>query len=385
MRPLLLVLLLLPAARASADAVVAEGTTKTGTKASLTLGGYAEAFYQWNFNEPQNGITNFRGFDNRHNSFTIANAAVDAQGILGPVEVRLVFQVGHTPNTYYLAEPVSPGASGAAATDAATWKFIQQATVAYTAPLGRGLRLEGGVFLSPIGPETIPIKDNWNWSRSNLFFGLPFYHTGIRVGYPITDRWTVKLHAYNGWNSVVDNNPEKSIMATVNFEITDKVSWQLLYFTGVERPVNAPEGNPWRHLFDSFVYVHPRKWVSLLFHVNGGFEPNLLGTSWWAAGAAYLRFQPLSWLYLAGRQDFFYEGKPAGAAAIFWPADYVTSTTLTADFRPYSTISFRVEYRHDYGAQPMFFRRALMLDPMGAPIPNARPQDTLTLGAVAWF
>ena len=37
--------------------------------ATLVLSGYVESFYQWNFNEPSNFITNFRGFDSRHNIF----------------------------------------------------------------------------------------------------------------------------------------------------------------------------------------------------------------------------------------------------------------------------------------------------------------------------
>src|SRR4051812_32111040 len=42
------------------------------TSLKLTFGGYAEVDYSWNFNQPSNSITNYRGFDNRHNSFTIS-------------------------------------------------------------------------------------------------------------------------------------------------------------------------------------------------------------------------------------------------------------------------------------------------------------------------
>jgi hypothetical protein len=95
----------------------------------FTFGGYAEAVYQWNFNAPSNGITNFRGFDNRHHTVTISNVVLDTswdyQGLIG----RVALQVGHTPSTYYLAEPSAPGASGANATGAELWKYVQQAYV----------------------------------------------------------------------------------------------------------------------------------------------------------------------------------------------------------------------------------------------------------------
>src|SRR5690606_423241 len=65
---------------------------------------YVEANYQWNFGNPSNGITHLRGFDNRHNTFTLANVALggswDASGAFGHV----MLQVGHTPSTYYLSE-----------------------------------------------------------------------------------------------------------------------------------------------------------------------------------------------------------------------------------------------------------------------------------------
>ena len=152
------------------------------TAPKLSIGGYAETYFQWNINEPSNGITNYRGFDNRHDTFTLSNVAIDAQWDDSSVIGRLTLQVGHTPSTYYLAKPPLPGAGGANATGAEVWKYIQQAYVGYRSTgVARVGSRAGGIFLSPIGPEGIAVKDNWNWSRSNLFFGLPFYHTGCAL------------------------------------------------------------------------------------------------------------------------------------------------------------------------------------------------------------
>jgi hypothetical protein len=371
---------------------ISEGSTRTGTKATLTIGGYVEAFYQWNFNEPGNRITNYRGFDNRHDSFTIANAAVDAAGSLGPVSAHVVLQIGHTPETYYLAEPLSQGTNAAATTDSQVWKFLQQAIVAWTAPLGRGLTIDAGIFLSPIGPEGMAIKDQWNFSRSDAFFGLPFYHTGFRFTYPFTDHITASLQVYNGWNSVVDNNVEKSLAGQFTYNIPDKVTFNFIYFTGVERPTGAPEGRAWRHLFDAYVAVYPRPWLSALLQVDGGFEPNNFGTSGWTTAVGYLRARAASWLYLAARGDFFYEWIPSNsmgtATPIFWNgANWISSFTGTIDLRPFDNISFRVEYRHDedQAQHPLFFQNTVQMNLLGAFVPNASSQNTLTFGAVAWF
>ena len=357
---------------------------------TVKLDGYVEVHYSRNFNEPSNGITNFRGFDNRHDTFTLSNAVLGGTFDYESLSGRLALQIGHTPGTYYLAEPLSPGAGGAAGTSADVFKYIQQAYAGWKAPLGRGLLLQGGVFLSPIGYEGMAVKDNWNWSRSDLFFGLPCCHTGLRATYEATDRLTVMAVVCNGWNSVVDNNDHKSIEAQVIYKVPDRLTLSVLYFGGNERPKGAPEGEPWRNLFDVWAQLDATRWLSFAAQANAGFEQNTFGTSYWGTGALYARVQPASWLYLAARGDVFREHAASNAdgtaSRIFWPADTVGSATLTADLRPHSNVSFRLEYRHDQADGDMFFAGTVAGDGTTTPyVANARSQDTLTAGLTAWF
>lgn len=364
-------------------------TEPTPSESPFTLGGYAEALYQWNFNAPSNGITNFRGFDNRHNSFTLSNVALDANWDDGDLIGRLTLQVGHTPSTYYAAEPSAKGASGANESNAALWKYLQQAYAGYRFAWGGGLTVTAGLFLSPIGPESMAVRDNWNWSRSNLFFGLPFYHTGVRASYALTDRWALTFAGYNGWNSVVDNNDEKSISTQLTFARPD-VALSILYFGGVERPDQADEGRAFRHLLDTHVTWQPAPWLSLLAHANGGMEPNELGASAWGAGALYARWRIMETLFFAVRADLFYErvaeNENGQAAPMFWPSSWVSSGTATADFRPHERTSFRLEYRHDHAGDDMYFGGNVAGDGRMAPFVATRTsQDTLTVGATTWF
>jgi hypothetical protein len=382
---------LLLMARAS-NAQGADALAPEAPLGKLTMGGYVEAFYSYNLNRPSNGITNFRGFDDRHNSFTLSNAVADAQWEKSNVSGRVTLQIGHTPSTYYLAEPSSPGASGAGGVDAATWKYLQQAYVGYNLPnVGRGLLLQAGLFTSPVGVEVVPVKDNWNWSRSNLFFGLPFYHTGVRATQSLTDKWSATGMVCNGWNSVVDNNSPKSVMAQLLYTDSDRLLFSALYFGGIERNRGAPEGKPWRHDFDAWGQAKIADPLWLGFHANTGFEKTRFGASYWTAGAIYARVKVVSWLHLAGRGDSFKESVGAnasGAAApIFFPAEWVASATGTVDVHPGDNISVRLEYRHDAAENVLYFGRAVQGDGSAAApfVPNARTQDTLTLGATTWL
>ena len=352
----------------------------------LSIGGYVEAYYGWNFAEPQSGLNNYRGFDNRHNSFTLSNVALDARFDKRAVVGRLTLQVGHTPSTYYSAEPSQLGASGANKSDAQLWKYVQQAHIGYRADeVLEGLVLSAGLFLSPIGPESMVVHDNWNWSRSNLFYCLPYYHVGMRAAVPVSARLTATAAVYNGWNNVVDNNPGKSVSLQLAYENPGNVSAALQYFAGNERAPGALEGPAWRHMLDAYATWAVSSRVALLSHANVGFEPNRMGTSWWAAGAQSVRVKLTRTLYAALREDVFYEHAAFGAAGIarpiFWPSEWVASGTATVDFRPKGHMAFMLEYRHDAAAASQFF--AAQDVPSGAA--TARTQDTLTAGATAWF
>jgi hypothetical protein len=246
-----------------------------------------------------------------------------------------------------------------------------------------------GLFLSPVGPESIVVHDNWNWSRSYLFFGCPYYHTGARGTYAFAEAWSFTLAVYNGWNSVVDNNKEKSLSTQVTYARAD-LDATLLYFGGVERPQGAPEGRPWRSLFDAHVRWEVLPWLSLLAHGNAGFEHNRFGASRWGAGAASVRARVARQFFIASRVDVFYEhvasNSKGRATPIFWPSKWVSSTTLTLDYQPRPRISIRGEYRHDHAASDLFFGGLVRTtsDPTTY-VPNRRSQNTLTLGATAWF
>ena len=316
-------------------------------KPAITIGGYVEMFYQINFGSPSNRITNLRGFDNRERTFTLSNVAIDAKGERGPLTAHVILQVGSTPSTYYLSEPTHPGTSSVNVSTTELWKYVQQATLAYTT--SDKLVVDAGVFPSPVGPEVIPIKDNWNWSRSNLFFALPFYHTGIRVAVPLGGGWTGMVHAYNGWNSVVDNNAYPSVGVSAAYAGAT-VTGQVLYFGGIERPAGAPEGKPWRNLFDAYATIVVSDEVSLLVHGDAGVESNDIGRSGWVAGALYGKVQLSPKLYAAARGDYFREwvARDGGvtAAAIFWPTEWISSLTATLACQPTDGLSVRLELRH---------------------------------------
>jgi len=148
---------------------------------TVELGGFVETYVAHNFNNPANGVTNLRGFDARSDTFALSLASVSVGLKHKFFATKVALQVGPTAASYFGAEPTTASGFGVASTSAANLQFVREAWAGGTAPVLGGLTFEGGVFLSPVGYDSIAVKDNHFWSLSNLGVGLPFYFTGARV------------------------------------------------------------------------------------------------------------------------------------------------------------------------------------------------------------
>ncbi|TPW12583.1 MAG: hypothetical protein FD129_1446, partial [bacterium] len=259
---------------------------------------------------------------------------------------------------------------------------------------GESWGADAGLFLSPIGPEGVTVRDNWNWSRSNLFFALPFYHAGLRVRHRLSSNWALTGFALNGWNSVTDNNEQVSIAAQL-LTSSRSVDAALLYFGGTERSGDGPEGEPWRHLVDGWVQLHPGGPLAVMLHADLGTEETDLGRDHWLGGAAYLRWAMAGSWGLAARLDGIRESQDEEIRGVVGPILFsvldgdgrasAASLTGTLEYRPAATMLCRLEARHDRSETDLYFDENATSGEGGVTLPNSNRQTTITLGVSAWF
>lgn len=339
---------------------------------AIKLGGYVEAFEAFDFARPANHIINLRAFDARSGTITLQNAVIEATWTHGPVSGRIALQAGEAPDLYYAGEPRVPAIGTVPANDSSTWRHVQEAWAQWDT--GR-LQLAAGLFLSPIGTEDLAEKDNWSWSRSNLFLALPTYHVGAKAAVPFGDGWKVTAAVYNGWNDALDNNHTPCTSLALAYEKGDVLA-SILYFGGKERASTDPDGLPWRHLLDAYIQAPIAHGISFGLHGDVGVERGTIATTTWQSAAAYLRYDLTEQLWFAGRADFVREPRTP-ATAILIPVAFLASGTLTAGYRPVDGFELRLDYRHDHASDQIFFGRDAALD--------RRTQNTVTLGMLAWF
>jgi hypothetical protein len=360
--------------------------------ASITLSGYVEAYYARNFANPENGITNNRWLDEKTNSFTLQTVYFDVDAKKGPFMAKVGFMFGPTADRWYF--------EGAAirATDAdvllpannysnETFKNLQVAYAGYTAPIGNGLTMQGGLLPTQVGYESAHGKDNMNFSRSNLFTWLPFFHMGARLMYPVNDQLTVTAAIYNGWNQMIDLNDKKSYSVQASY-MSDKWLLNALYLGGIERPVGDGTQTPWRNMFDGVAQYTGIDGLVLAAEANAGWEKNDVYSGKWFGAGLWAQLKVTDWMYLAARGDGIKEmGDDTADIPLVFGKGHLMSATGTLEFRPFGNgFSFRVEYRHDDSSKDndflAFYRKGFTPDGLQR---TMHTQDTLTLGLIGWF
>ena len=112
--------------------------------------------------------------------------------------------------------------------------FLMQGYVSLLLPVGAGLSVDAGKFVTHMGFETISAKDNYNYSRSYLFaWAIPYYHIGLWLIRPL-EQLTIGANVSNGWNADVNAN-SKTFGATVAYRPGPAVTLTANWIGGPEQ------------------------------------------------------------------------------------------------------------------------------------------------------
>jgi hypothetical protein len=301
--------------------------------------GFVDGYYLWNFNEE---TAQLRNFDIQHNAFTL-NYAEIAFAKPATAESRGGFRVdfgaGETANMVNAFEP--------GGTD--YLKYVQQAYVSYLAPVGSGLTIDFGKFVTPAGAELIESKDNFNYSRGLLFaLAIPYYHTGFRVGYAVNDKVSLTGYLVNGWNNVIENNDAKTVGASLGIKPNAKTGLFVNYLVGDEWADDVDGGT--RQLVDVVLSFAASDKLTLLGNLDYGADSIDDEDVDWFGIAGALKFQATEQFAISPR----FETLADGARFVTGGTDRVSSVTLTGEYKAKGGLITRFEYRTDFADDPFF-------------------------------
>jgi len=307
------------------------------------IGGLVDAYYFWN-NNKVNPL--YQAFNTLYNNFDVSMAEVWIAKS-PTADSRVGYKIR---TTFGSAADIMASASGQFAAES-PYKNIEEAYGSYLAPVGKGLQIDVGKFVTNAGAEVIEAKDDWNYARSLLFqLAIPLYHSGIRVTYSPNDKFTLMGGVINGWNVVHDNNTAKSMMASVTYKPTGSLSLIENYITGPEQPNNNTD---WRNLSDTVVSYTVNPTLSLMANYDYTTD-NVSGLRTTTQGiAGYLKYQANKYIAVVPRLEYFHD--PQGAPwATGIPGQNLTGATFTLEVKPADNFMWRVEYVGDFSNKSPF-------------------------------
>src|SRR3970040_1275675 len=158
----------------------------------IKISGFWDVTYTYSFNNPVNTADDITGraFQQDHNEINLDSfkLVVEKDEKDWGVGFRIDANVGRTAEflreaTLWGTKFQTPGVNGGEPS-----VELQQAFISTTIPLGKGIQVMGGKFVTLHGAEVIESKDNPNISYSfPFYFAIPLTHTGVRAKYVFTD------------------------------------------------------------------------------------------------------------------------------------------------------------------------------------------------------
>jgi Putative beta-barrel porin-2, OmpL-like. bbp2 len=326
---------------------------------SISISGFVDGYYGYNFQHPHGvagsvpagstgtELTPYRAFDAPTNALSLNMIELTMAKTPDANHSRLGFNLtlgyGNAMNVVNSTDPAGLGFA----------QYLKEGYLSWLAPVGKGLQVDFGKFVTQHGAEVIETSGNWNYSRGILFtYAIPFYHFGIRSKYVFNDKYNFSGYLVNGWNDIKDNNTGKTGGFQFGWNPTKKISVIQNYMVGPEQP---NDNNDVRHLLDTIVTYTPTSKLSLMWNFDYGRDTPTGTTSpvWWSGIAAYARYAFNEKYAFAGRYEFYddHDGFTTGGT----PQD-LNEFTLTFERTLAKHLITRWEFRRDMSNQPTMLK-----------------------------
>ena len=323
---------------------------------SITLNGFLSVSFTRNANRPASRTNQFRSFDVDESTFVLDVAElVVERAAASPGEAG--FRIDATVGSALPAALASPGLLRNAEGEAGDFD-VHQAFLSYLAPLGSGLRIDAGKFLTHLGYELVEGYDGYNENASHSFiftYAQPAAHVGVRLGQSLSRAVQWQVMVVNGWDVARDNNRGKSIGAGIELSPSKYFTAYLNYMGGPEQD----ESSHLRQALDFVAVANLGPHVTLVGNFDYGWEEAVpladtaggdVRNASWQGFAGYLRVALSGRVAATVRGEWFEDTVGARTGA----AQTLRGVTFTPEIRFGRHFVLRGDLRRDQSTQEVF-------------------------------
>lgn len=211
-------------------------------KPELTLSGFLDAYYVYDFNKPKgNSRQTFLYNHNRHNEFNL-NLGLIKLGLENEkYRANLALQTGTYANDNYAAEP-------------GLLKSVFEANVGISINRSNSLWLDAGVLPSHIGFESAISSNNLTLTRSLLAENSPYFLSGAKLTCTASEKLEIAGLVLNGWQRIqrLQGNSMPSVGTQVSYTPTKKTTINWSTFIGTDAPDSLRRMRYFNNLYGIF-------------------------------------------------------------------------------------------------------------------------------------
>jgi hypothetical protein len=343
-------------------------------------GGFLDSAYLLDFNHPANDLFRSRGTAYKVDYPLINMAAAYLRKTTSESSrwgMELTTQAGQDTRVFGFSAtaPNLPGFEGL--------RHLGPTDVSYLAPIGKGLIIQGGIFSSLIGYDSLYAKDNFNYTRPWGADFTPYLMMGVNASYPFTSKLTGTAFLVNGYWHLADANHVPSWGGQVTYKATSHTTLKETVLVGPHQSDTDLEF--WRFLWDSILEWKTDR-VTTAFEYHVGTEkvatvgdPRAL----WMSAQLPLHYVINKRWSATVRPEVYWDrdGRLTGSRQT------IKANTTTLEYRvPYHDFAaiFRLEHRIDdsRGPQGGFFRGAEIAPGVVGLTPT---QNLFILGVILTF
>jgi hypothetical protein len=300
----------------------------------LVFSGYAEAYYTYDFDEPENHTRpGFLYNHNRHNELNVNLAFLKANYSSDRVRGNVAIMAG-TYAQYNLAA------------EQELVRHIYEANIGVR--IGKNLWVDAGIMPSHIGFESAIGKDCMTATRSIMAENTPYYEAGAKITWSPNDKWTIAAMYLNGWQRIKrpDGNQTPAFGTQLTFKPTGKVTLNWSTFIGNDKPDTVRRMRYFNDVYGIFAITDK---FSLIAGMDYGLEQKEKGESdmnSWYSPIIVAKYAFTDKIALAGRYEY-YNDEDGVIIATGTPDGFKTSGySLNLDVAPVSNVLFRIEGKY---------------------------------------
>lgn len=318
-------------------------TTDFRYQGKVSIQGYIDTYYGYDFNKPESGDRPYFVSMARHNEMNINLAYIDLRYNSSRLRARFVPGFGTYMNANYSNESGS-------------LKNIVEASAGVKISKTKNIWLDVGVFGSPYTNESAISKDHLIYSRSFAPEYVPYYLSGLKASFPWGEKITAYVYLLNGWQQIGDENSGKSVGTQLEYRATNNLLLNWNTYAGDEKNDAAPEDG--MRYFTDFFFIYSKNKLSATGCVYVGLQQRdeVENATWWQANLIG-KYALTGKSSLTGRVEYFSDPESVQVSSITGVTGFSTfSASAGFDFKLADNVLIRAEYRSFFSGKEIYER-----------------------------